>query len=305
MEGPRRSARVRSRPATVQAPEEPEDEPIAKRGGKKRRKKEQTNVDSVDKSDSDIEIVTDKVAPIFLKRKHHDEYQITKKAKQDFLFSGVPEVVKQRVAIQQALENRPVDIFPRVSHVTQAGLRPWCLPYPTSLESVLRRGPPAPVLQPVMFSNCLNTAASSEVNAHSGPAVIQAAGMDWRYCKDWISQLKEDYGLSFPLFRTLRNLLSKSSKSDGSTLWTDTYAPTSAADLLPTNKQSSQQLKSWLNQWKLKAGEAIEPEPRKPRTGNNLGKRKRLDSDYSDKEQIIADEKSCGSWNSEESVNEV
>ncbi len=278
---------------------------------KKRRKKESepilcTPSSDVGQSDSDVEIVNDKVAPIFLKKQKKEEYRIIQKAKQEFLFSGVPEVLKQQVAVQQALEERPVEIFPRVSHVTQAGSRPWRLPFPPALESFLRPLVTKPINQPVIFLASLNDPSTiSSTPPRNQATVAQAVSMDWRFCKDWISQLKEKNALSFPFFRTLRNLLPKSSKSNGESLWTEIYAPSSSADVLPNNRQPMQQLKKWLNQWKAKAGEEVEKEPKTKKKKKKFGKRKRLDSDSgSDMEAEVMDEKSNGSWNPEELVSQ-
>ena len=309
--GPRRSSRIRSRPTTLQIarPEEEEELP-AKKGPRKRRRKEKKTPGAssgVESDDDVIEVVSETVAPIFMKKKYQEEARAIKKAKQEFLFSGVPEVLKQQTVIQQALEQRPVEIFPKISHVTQAGSRPWALPYPTSLDSILQPTKDDQEIRlPVTFSSTLNS-HPSEGMPFIQP-VVQAAAMEWRYCKDWINLLKEEHGLTFPFFRTLRNLLSKASRISGEALWTDVYAPNCSADILPTNRQPAATLKAWLNQWKLRAGEDVQPEPKKKKTTKDgKKKRKRLDSeeDGSELEDATPDEKSNGSWKSEEEVFRV
>ena len=47
--------------------------------------------DSTD-NDDELEIISEDIAPVFLKKKWDDEARAVKKAKQEFLLSGVPEV---------------------------------------------------------------------------------------------------------------------------------------------------------------------------------------------------------------------
>lgn len=284
---------------------EEEELPTGKKVPRKRRRKEKTalGTNSGVESDSDIEVVSASVAPLFRKKQQQEEARAIKKAKQEFLFSGVPEVLKQQVIVQQALEQRPVEIFPKVSHVTQAGSRPWALPYPAGLDSILLPHREHPIHFPTTFSADLNARPTAETPTTQ--LVVQAASMEWRYCKDWITLLKEDHGLSFPFFRTLCNLLPKANRNEGEALWTDVYAPSCSADILSTNKSTVGQLKTWLTQWKLRAGEVVEPQPKKLTAAKNgKKKRKRMDSeDGTDPEEYVPDERSNGSWKSEEEVN--
>jgi hypothetical protein len=259
-----------------------------------------------------VEIILEDVAPIFLKKKRQEEVRALKKAKQDFLFSGVPEVLKQQTLVQQALEQRLVEIFPRVNHVTQAGSRPWQLPYPDSLEKILLSKSQEELLiqQPLTFSSSLNEPAVAIVPTQSTSTSRsiekQATSLDWRYCKNHITKLKEEHGLAFPFFRTLKALLSKTNRENGTFLWTDAYAPTCATDFLSVNRKSVNQLKTWLNQWKVKAGEEIITEPNKKAKATNkkLSKRKRIDSEETDPDEFLVDEKSNASWKSERTGSE-
>lgn len=255
----------------------------------------------------DLEIIAEDIAPIFMKKKWGDEARAIKKAKQEFLFSGVPEVLKQQTAALVALELRPIEIFPKISHVTQAGSQPWHLPYPAGFSRLLRKSlPRAKINRPTTFSSNLNS-PNVDINSSSNRSVSlkQAAYLEWRYCKDWIIRLKEDNSLSFPFFRILRTLLPRSNKEDDGSQhlpWTDAYAPKHSSDILANNRGPSLQIKTWLNQWKLRAGEEIAILPKKKA---KIGKRKRISSDCTDSEEAGVDETSNGSWNPEEQVNKT
>ena len=80
--------------------------------------------------------------------------------------------------------------------------------------------------------------------------------------------------------------------------WTDAYAPKLSTDILANNRMSSQQLKNWLNQWKIRAGEEVTPSPKK--NTKKVGKRKRIASDCTDSEDAGVDGASNSSWNQEE-----
>ena len=315
--GPRRSTRIKAKRVCVEESDHFEDETqeTSKKVPKnKKRKKEKKLTEAVDDEDNDeVEIISEDVAPIFLKKKRQEEVRALKKAKQDFLFSGVPEVLKQQTLVQQALEQRPVEIFPRVAHVTQAGSRPLQLPYPDSLEKILLSKSQEKLLiqQPVTFSSSLNeqpvvpiVATPSTYTSRS--IEKQATCLDWRHCKNHIAKLKEEHGLAFPFFRTLKALLSKTNRENGASLWTDAYAPSCAAEVLSTNRKPVNQLKTWLNQWKVKAGEEITLEPNKKARATNkkLSKRKRIDSEETDPDEFLVDEKSNASWKSERTASD-
>ena len=241
-----------------------------------------------------------------MKKKWEEEARAVKKAKQEFLFSGVPEVLKQQTAALAALEQRPVEIFPKISHVTQAGSEPWRLPYPDQLSLVLRKSlsHSKKINRPTTFSSSLNSMSNAgSINSACNRSISlkQASYLEWRFCKEWITRLKEDHSLSFPFFRTLRTLLPRANKEndgDRDLPWTDAYAPKQSADILANNRMSSQQLKNWLNQWKLRAGEEVAASPKK--NPKKVGKRKRIASDCTDSEDAVVDEKSNSSWNPEE-----
>lgn len=298
-DGPRRSTRIRLKPPTTPLESDPEIEVPVKKVLRKKRKK--AGGANTSKDDDEIKIISEDIAPIFLKKKRDEEMRAVKKAKQDFLFSGVPEVLKQQTIVQQTLEQRPVEIFPRISHVTQAGSQPWCLPYPNQLSLMLRKNPSESVVnRPTTFSSSLNSLSVAVSQRSIYPK--QASYLEWRYCKEWITRLKEDHSLSFPFFRTLRALLPKANKEDGNVVpWTDAYAPKRSVDIL-ANRKPAQRLKNWLNQWKLKAGEEVILSPKKT-AATKVGKRKRISSDCSDTEEApAAEEVSNQSWNSEEQV---
>ena len=277
---------------------------------KKKRKKEKKQTHGANDDDDEVEIISEDVAPIFLKKQRQEEARALKKAKHDFLFSGVPEVLKQQAVVQQALEQRPVEIFPRISHVTQAGDRPWRLPYPDSLNSILVLKSPvedSSVQLPSAFSSSLNETAIPyvpETTNTSRSMGKQATCLDWRDCKNLIIQLKDNHGLAFPFFRTLKALLSKANRGNGISLWTDAYSPSCSDEILAANRKPVNQLKIWLNQWRLKAGEDINPEPKKKTKVANkkMNKRKRIDSEDSD--EFLVDEKSNASWKSERTDSE-
>lgn len=298
-DGPRRSTRLRFKPISLRE-EEPEEVEIQKTPSKKRKKEAKKR-----KVDDDVQIVSDDlVAPVFLKKKWDEEARALKKAKQEFLFSGVPEVLKQQTAVQTALEQRPVEIFPKISHITQAGSRPWHLPYPDKLSSMLRKIPLQPeIKRPTTFSPSLNTChvdTNSSI-CHRSESVQQASCLEWRFCKDWITRIKEDHSQSFPFFRTLRTLLSKVNKEGGGgedLPWTDSYAPKKSVDILANNRKPAQRLKNWLNQWKLRAGEEATLSPKK--SVKKVGKRKRIASIDSDSEEAVVDDSSRDSWKPEE-----
>lgn len=300
-EGPRRSTRLRFKPIALREDEDEFQEVEIQKTPTKKRKKEAKKR----KVDDDVKIISeDLVAPVFLKKKWEEEARAIKKAKQEFLFSGVPEVLKQQTAVQTALEQRPVEIFPKISHVTQAGSRPWYLPYPDQFSSMLRKVPlRSEIEQPTTFSSSLNTCHvdTNTSTCHGLESVQQAPCLEWRFCKDWITRMKEDHSLSFPFFRTLRTLLSKVSKEGGEgedLPWTDAYAPKQSVDILANNRKPAQRLKNWLNQWKLRAGEEATLLPKK--STKKVGKRKRIASDDSDSEEAIVDDSSRGSWKPEE-----
>lgn len=280
---------------------EPEEVETKKAPKKKRKKGELKKK----QEDDDVKILSEDIAPIFLKKKWEEEARAVKKAKQEFLFSGVPEVLKQQTAVFIALEQRPVEIFPKISHVTQSGSRPWRLPYPDQLSLVLRENlSHSKINRPTIFSSSLNSSLIEPSSvANRSTSLRQASCLEWRYCKEWITRLKEDHSLSYPFFRTLRMLLPKANKeSDGENElpWTDAYAPKQSVDILAHNRKPAQRLKTWLNQWKLKAGEEVTLSPKKP--VKKIGKRKRIASDCSDSDEIAADETSNASWKSEEQV---
>ncbi|XP_046437052.1 uncharacterized protein LOC124188452 [Daphnia pulex] len=298
-EGPRRSTRIRVKPVALR--DEPEEELVEpKQISKKKRKKGEMKGKA--NSEDELVILSEDIAPIFLKKKWEEEARAVKKAKQEFLFSGVPEVLKQQTAALAALEQRPVEIFPKISHVTQAGSQPWRLPYPESL--VLRKSLPhsKKINRPTTFASSLNSnpgSINSACNRSISPK--QASYLEWRFCKEWITRMKEDHSLSFPFFRTLRTLLPRANMErdgDRDLPWTDAYAPKQSADILANNRMSSQQLKNWLNQWKLRAGEEVAAPPKK--VSKKVGKRKRIESDCTDSEDAVVDEKSNSSWNPEE-----
>lgn len=298
-EGPRRSTRIRVKPVALR--DEPEEELVEpKQISKKKRKKGEMKGKA--NSEDELVILSEDIAPIFLKKKWEEEARAVKKAKQEFLFSGVPEVLKQQTAALAALEQRPVEIFPKISHVTQAGSQPWRLPYPESL--VLRKSLPhsKKINRPTTFASSLNSNAGSIHSAcNRSISPKQASYLEWRFCKEWITRMKEDHSLSFPFFRTLRTLLPRANMErdgDRDLPWTDAYAPKQSADILANNRMSSQQLKNWLNQWKLRAGEEVAAPPKK--VSKKVGKRKRIASDCTDSEDAVVDEKSNSSWNPEE-----
>lgn len=267
---------------------------------KKKRKKDEKCGD-----DEDVEILSEDVAPIFFKKKLQEEARAVKKAKQDFLFSGVPEVLKQQASTQQKLEQRPVEVFPKISHVTQAGSRPWNLPFPD--KCLLLLAPSSEIcqkepVQPRAFSSCLSLLRSACEQPSQKKTSIQIPFLEWRDCKLIICKMKEDLSITFPFFRTLRNLLPKSAQENHQNmLWTDAYAPKSSADFLQTNRKPANQLKMWLNQWKLKAGEEVAPSPKKPR--RKTGKRKRISSDGSElDDEVAVEERSNSSWCSDDRV---
>ena len=280
-------------------PEEVETKKVPKKKHKKRELKRKKEVD-----DEDVKILSEDIAPIFLKKKWEEEARAVKKAKQEFLFSGVPEVLKQQAAVSIALEQRPVEIFPKISHVTQAGSQPWRLPYPDQLSLVLKKiTSHSKINQPTTFSSSLNSSLVVSA-AHRSITPKQASCLEWRYCKEWITRLKEDHSLSYPFFRTLRTLLAKANKeTDGGNElpWTDAYAPKQSIDILANNRKTAQRLKTWLNQWKLKAGEEVTLSPKKP--VKKVGKRKRIASDSTDTDEAVVDETSNTSWNPEEQVS--
>lgn len=302
-DAPRRSVRLRSKPPPPTPTPEPEaEEP--KKVIKKKRKKDLSCGDDED----DIEVLSEDVAPIFLKKKFQDEARAIKKAKQDFLFSGVPEMLKQQTTAQQKLEERLVEIFPKTSHVTQAGSRPWNLPFPEKrLLSLVAEAKlsEAELLRPRRFSPSLTLSRDGPDKPSQQEIPTQVPVLEWRDCKQVIKKMKEDFSLSFPFFRALRNLLPKSSGENfHNLLWTDAYAPKCSADFLVTNRKPASQLKAWLNQWKLKAGEEVPVPPKKPVRKN--AKRKRIDSDGPELEdEVVLDEKSNSSWSSEEKVQIV
>lgn len=273
----------------------------SRRNSLKKRKK--SVVETVEKDE--IQIISEDVAPIFLKKKWEEEARAVKKAKQEFLFSGVPEILKQQSAVQSALEQRSVEIFPKISHVTQAGSRPWKLGFPNELSTVLRNVfPPPKIEQPKAFSPNLNSyLVDSNLVCPRSVFQKQASYLEWCFCKEWINRLKGEHSLSFPFFRTLRMLLSKINKEDvvGEDLpWTDAYAPKQAVDILANNRKSVQHLKDWLNQWKMRAGEEATLSPKK--TAKKIGKRKRISSEDSGSEEAAVDESSNKSWNPDEQV---
>jgi flagellar biosynthesis GTPase FlhF len=273
-----------------------------KKISKQKRKQGEMKGKSGDDCD-ELKILSEDIAPVFLKKKWEEEARAVKKAKQEFLFSGVPEVLKQQSAALTALEQRPVEIFPKISHVTQAGSRSWRLPYPHQLSLVLRKSlsQSQKINRPKTFSSSLNSKSNVSINSASNRSISlkQASYLEWRFCKDWITRLKEDYSLSFPFFRTLRTLLQRAnSENDGDLPWTDAYAPKQSPDILSNNRMSSQQLKNWLNQWKLRAGEEVAASPQKK--PKKVGKRKRIASDCTDSEDVAVDETSNSSWNPEQ-----
>ena len=104
---PRRSSRMRIKPMALRdEPEEFQPKKILK----KKRKKGKID------DDDELKILSEDIAPVFLKKKWEDEARAVKKAKKEFLFSGVPEVLKQQTTALIALEQRPVEIFPKISH---------------------------------------------------------------------------------------------------------------------------------------------------------------------------------------------
>jgi hypothetical protein len=294
---PRRSSRMRIKPMALRdEPEEFEPKKILK----KKRKKGKID------DDDELKILSEDIAPVFLKKKWEDEARAVKKAKKEFLFSGVPEVLKQQTTALIALEQRPVEIFPKISHVTQAGSRSWRLPYPDQLSLVMLRkslSDSKKINRPTTFSSNLNSsmlssnAANSSESCDRSISPKQASYLDWRFCKEWITRLKEDHSLSFPFFRTLRTLLPRAN-NEGDLPWTDAYAPKLSTDILANNRMSSQQLKNWLNQWKIRAGEEVTPSPKK--NTKKVGKRKRIASDCTDSEDAAVDGTSNSSWNQEE-----
>ena len=300
--GPRRSTRVRLKPIAFDEPKEVESKKVPR----KRRKKGSVK-EPVEEDDGDIEIISEDVAPIFIKKKLEEEQRAVKKAKQEFLFSGVPEVLKQQNAIQVALEQRPVEIFPKISHVTQAGSRPWKLPYPDHLTPLLKKNTPCLKLNyPLAFPTGVNSSQADRCSSYRSTTLVQASHLEWRYCKDWITRLKEENSLSFPFFRTLRTLLLRSTKNgeDGSLLpWTDAYAPQQSMEILVNNRKPSQRLKEWLNQWKRRAGEEVLSSPKK--SSKKMGKRKRISSDGSGMDEPVVNETSNSSWNPDEQVKIV
>jgi len=273
----------------------------------KRRKRERnTDVSDVD---DDIQFVSGEVAPIFLTRKWAEEFQVVKKAKQEFLFSGVPEVLKQKAVVQLELEQRPVEIFPRISHVTQFSADHKPLPYPEELKSILSKPLPLQkkIQRPTTFPSSLNSPLQVEVATAEQLNRSQTSPLDWRFCKDWISGLKEEHNLDFPFFRVLRALLAKSNSDHQ--LWTDAYAPTNSLDVL-ANRKSIQYLKNWLNKWKLRAGEEVVATPKKkkkpPAVASKAAKRKRINSEGLDIDdiEVVVEEKSNSEWSSNGDIGE-
>lgn len=244
--------------------------------------------------DEDIQIISGEVAPIFLKRKWKEEFQVIKKAKQEFLYSGVPEVLKQRTAVQSELEQRPVEIFPKISHITQVASDHKPLPYPEQLKKMLKPLNFREIRRPTTFPSSLNS--PSKADSPLEKITPPTSPLEWHLCKEWISGLKENHNSDFPFFRALKGLLSKSNAGDDF-LWTDAFAPTDSLDIL-ANKKSVQQLKHWLNQWKIRAGEPVISTPKKKKTTVKVSKRKRLNSDGPDFDNLVED-KSNSDWNSD------
>jgi len=267
---------------------------------KQRKRHRKSELESSD-ADEDIQIISGEVAPIFLKRKWKEEFQIIKKAKQEFLYSGVPEVLKQRHAVQLELEQRPVEIFPKISHITQVAPDQKPLPFPEKLKSILKPLNLKEIPRPTTFPSSLNS--PSEVEPSVAKLTPPTSPLEWRLCKEWISGLKENHNLDFPFFRALKGLLLKSNAGDDM-LWTDAFAPANSFDIF-ANKKSVQQLKHWLNQWKIRAGEqAISTPKKKPKKpAIKTGKRKRIDSGGPDFDDLVED-KSNSDWNSDREHNE-
>ncbi|XP_046659707.1 replication factor C subunit 1 isoform X2 [Homalodisca vitripennis] len=161
------------------------------------------------------------------------------RAKMLFLESGVPEVIKRKVenVRNEALVGQPAP-FPTVSHVTQNnawdGINvPMCrLPPPCSVSTSLQ--PPSP-------SASWDTLISRIDPEEPEIPVFQRPGTG--DVKAFLEQLKEEEPKTEvkALFKKLKEYKSKAD----STVWTDVYKPTKAADMVG-NSESIKKLKTWL-----------------------------------------------------------
>ena len=296
----RRSARLVKKPLQLQE-DGTEAKEVSSEDKPRRRKRERISELESSDADDDIQIISGEVAPIFLKRKWKEEFQVIKKAKQEFLYSGVPEVLKQRTAVQLELEQRPVEIFPKISHITQVAPNHKPLPYPEQLKSLLKPLDVKEIRRPTTFPSSLNSPSEAEPPVEK--LTPPTSPLEWRLCKEWISGLKENHNSDFPFFRALRGLLSKSNAGEDF-LWTDAFAPTDSLDIL-ANRKPVQQLKQWLNQWKIRAGEQVISTPKKKnkKAVAKVGKRKRIDSNGPDFDDLVED-KSNSDWNSDRELAE-
>lgn len=149
-EGPRRSTRLRFRltrekPAATSADDEEGQPPKKQKRVRQMRLRSPPEEPPAAAPEPDIEIVAEDssraaVAPIFLRRGKRDSYRAVQKAKLEFLHSGVPEALRQQQAVQAILQDRPVELFPKISHVLQCPVHR--LPYPSSLDRWLKCGAP-------------------------------------------------------------------------------------------------------------------------------------------------------------------
>ena len=319
--GPRRSTRIRSKPPCLilngNEPEDVKSGPAKQQ--KKKRKKLDSNLDIEDEDDDDdqVEIIATEstdIAPLFLRRQWQEQVRAQKKAKQEFLHSGVPDALRQQTAIQMALEQREVDIFPRISHVTQMDCltaNVMCchkLPYPVFLTNLFKPVSHKRIATPATFASSL-----TRCSLRDQPRVIHVPPetnvLEWRQCKGLIQRLKEQHQLNFPFFKIMRSLLSKERNTD-ELLWTDVCGTTQWIDHL-SNRKITHRLRSWLKEWQIKAGLKIDPcalQKKAPAAAVNskINKRKRIDSEASENSDVVVEDIIHREWkdDSNDSTND-
>ena len=250
---------------------------------KNKPKKNNTNLPPIE---DEIEILAEEVAPVFLRKKKQEETRAVKKARQDFLQSGIPELLKQQTAIRSALEQRDVEIFPRISHVTQLETKVTGSSSNFNfLASLIKPLICRQLPKRAMFDAKINKSFETTVQPlQNHPSNGQ--NLEWHQCKEWIHHLKHARKINFPFFRTLRAMLSKERNTD-EYLWSDVCATTQWIDSL-ANHGSVQQLQQWLKRWKLRAGEDVDPSPKRRKTRKNV-KRKRADFESSEDDMDVTD----------------
>ena len=295
---PRRSVRLKEKPVTIPVQSDEEEAKVDYKQKKKRFKSAPNS-----KTDNDIEIVAEKVAPIFLQIKKLEAEKAFKKAKQDFLQSSIPETLKQQVVLQSALEQRDVEIFPLVSHITQ--LESQCISLPSNvifLNSLLRPVVNVSIPSSILFDPNLNRAQQVPITPiNDRKSSVSEQNLEWLQCKDWIWHIKERH-VNFPFFRCLRNMLVKGRTSEEH-LWNDVCGTKHWNENL-ANTNTVHHLKQWLKEWKIKAGDVVEAATKKKRSKAATVKRKRIDSDASELDGESVDDRSTSSeaWSDSDQV---